>query len=195
MKLMSLLLSLALPLFAPADAQAAQPLPGDSVYQLEARVTDQQGRERAWGELAGRPRVVSMFYTHCHLMCPLIIENAKGVRKQLGAAEAARLDMAMISLDPVRDTPAAMRERMEAHGVAEGWTFLTPRAADVRALAGVMDIRYRPLDDGSINHTSVLVLLDAQGRVLARTEVENAIPDPIFIRQVRQALATPASSP
>ncbi|UNK58358.1 SCO family protein [Pseudoxanthomonas daejeonensis] len=164
-------------------------LPGDSVYQLDARAIDTQGRLLRWSDLRGQPQLVSMFYANCHLMCPLIIENAKAVRKQLPEAERQRLGVAMISLDPKRDTPAALAEVARNHRTPEDWRFLRPAPDDVPGLASVLDVRYRFREDGSINHTSVLVLLDAQGRILARSEVVGAAPDPAFLAQVRAALA------
>ena len=172
-----------------ADRDAAA-LPGDSLYQLDARAVDAHGRPLQWSDLAGRPQLVSMFYANCHLMCPLIIENAKAVQKQLPAASGARLGVAMVSLDPQRDTPAALGRVARDHRVPEGWRFLRPANDDVRALASVLDVRYRFREDGSINHTSVLVLLDAQGRELARSEVEGIAPDPAFVEQVRLAVAS-----
>ena len=157
MKIASLFLSL-LVLAAPLRAQ---PLPGDSVYHLQAGTQAADGQPVAWSSLRGQPRVVSMFYTNCHLMCPLIIENAKSLQKQLTSAERKRLGVVMVSLDPAR------------------------------AIASVLDVRYRFRDDGSINHTSVLVLLDADGRVRARSEVTGAAADPQFLTQVKALLAGP----
>ena len=52
----------------------------------------------------------------------------------------------------------------------------------------MLGIRYRELADGEFNHTSALVLLDSQGRVLARTERMGSQPDPEFLAVVRKAL-------
>ena len=175
---------------AAADAGAASPaLPGDSLYHLQAGFTDLHGQSRQWAQLQGRPQLVSMFYGNCSLMCPLILENAKAVQKQLSPAQRARLGVAMITLDPARDTPAALAEVAERNRTPADWQYLQPDADDVRAVASVLDVRYRFREDGSINHTSVLVLLDAQGRPLARSEVVGAAPDPGFLQQVRAALA------
>ncbi|QLQ27988.1 MAG: SCO family protein [Pseudoxanthomonas sp.] len=171
--------------------RCAQPLPGDSVYHLQASTQAADGQPVAWSSLRGQPRVVSMFYTNCHLMCPLIIENAKSLQKQLTSAERKRLGVVMVSLDPARDTPSAMQDVAQRHRVPDGWRFLTPAADDVRAIASVLDVRYRFRDDGSINHTSVLVLLDADGRVRARSEVTGAAADPQFLTQVKALLAGP----
>ena len=169
---------------------AVQALPGQSLYHLQAGFTDQGSHTLQWHDLRGQPQVVSMLYTNCHLMCPLIVENAKGVQKQLTPAQREKLGVVMISLDPARDTPEAMADMAQRHRVGDGWRFLQPKANDVPALANVLDVRYRFRDDGSINHTSALVLLDANGQILARSEVSSAIPDPAFIDSVRKALAS-----
>lgn len=190
--LVLLLCAAAAPAQAPQGAAAgpaASTLPGDSVYQLDARAIDSQGRLLRWSDLRGQPQLVSMFYANCHLMCPLIIENAKAVRKQLPEAERARLGVAMISLDPRRDTATVLADVARNHRAPDDWRFLRPAPDDVPGLASVLDVRYRFREDGSINHTSVLVLLDAQGRILARSEVVGAAPDPTFLEQVRTALA------
>ena len=191
--LIALALGLALGQASPATAADAgatsAALPGDSLYHLQAGFTDLHGQSRQWAQLQGRPQLVSMFYGNCSLMCPLILENAKAVQKQLSPEQRARLGVAMITLDPARDTPAALAEVAERNRTPADWQYLQPDADDVRAVASVLDVRYRFREDGSINHTSVLVLLDAQGRPLARSEVVGAAPDPGFLQQVRAALA------
>ena len=181
------------PLPATADAApaaaTAEALPGDSVYQLQAALTDQHGRDLQWSDLRGQPQLVSMFYANCHVMCPLILQNAAALQKQLPDDLRGRLGVAIITLDPERDTPQALATVARDHRTPEGWRYLRPDAGTVRALASVLDVRYRFREDGSINHTSVLVLLDAQGRELGRSEVVGIAPDPAFLQQVRTALA------
>ena len=188
----SLLLGLALSLGAgtahAAGAPAAQSLPGESLYHLQAGLTDQQGRPLQWSDLQGRPQLVSMFYANCHLMCPLILENAKALQKQLGA-DGARLGVAIITLDPARDTPEALAAVAADHRTPPEWRYLRPEADAVRALASMLGVRYRFREDCSINHTSVLVLLDAERREVARSEVTGIAPDPAFLQQVRATLA------
>jgi protein SCO1/2 len=55
-------------------------------------------------------------------------------------------------------------------------------------MASLLGVRYRALADGDFNHTSVLVLLDADGRIVARTERIGGVPDPQFVAAVRGAL-------
>lgn len=169
---------------------AATPLPGNSVYQLQATLTDASGRPRNWAEFRGKPRIATMFYGSCPYMCPLIIESGKAIDRSLTPAERARLGVVMVSLDPKRDSPAALTALINKRGIdPKRWTLLRPQPKDVRSLAAVLGIKYRALADGEFNHTSVLVLLDAEGRILARTETIGTKPDPEFLNAVRKALA------
>lgn len=180
---------------AAGGSPAAPPaeLPGDSIYRLADTYTDQAGRDFQLAEGRGRVRLVAMFYTSCRFVCPLIIDSAKGVEHALSPQERARLDVLLVSLDPARDDPAALKSVFDKRRLpADRWTLARTEAGGVRRLAAVLGIRYRPLADGEFNHTSALVLLDADGRVLARTETLGSVPDPAFLAAAKAALAVPA---
>lgn len=177
-------------LAAPKTATATAPLPRDSVYQLAVPLTDQQGRNFDWRARRGKPQLVSMFYTSCQYICPLIVDSGKGVEKALTPGQRARLGILLISMDPARDTPAALATVAGKRKLDPArWTLARPAADNVRPIAGVLGIRYRALADGEFNHTSALILLDADGRILARTEQMGSVPDPAFIAAVRRATA------
>ena len=170
-------------------AQPAPPLPGDSIYQLPLPLTDSQGQTRDWRTLRGKPRLVSMFYTSCQYICPLIIESGKAVERQLTPAQQKRLGVMLVSMDPARDNPAALKKVVDQRKLdLTRWTLAAPPADDVRAVAGVLGIRYRQLADGEFNHSSMLILVDANGRILARTEKIGTQPDPDFVAAVRKAV-------
>ncbi len=171
-----------------AANQARAPLPRDSVYQLDARLTDQTGQPRAFRSLRGRPRVVTMFYTSCQYVCPLIVDRVRAVERALAPRERERVGLVLFSMDPKRDSPEALQRLMVERKLdATRWTLLRPDPADLRAIAGVLGIRYRELADGEFNHTTALVLLDAEGRVLARTDQVSAERDAEFVAAVRAA--------
>ena len=168
----------------------AKPLPGNSVYQLNATLIDASGRSRTWAEFRGKPRIATMFYSSCPYMCPLIIESGKAIDKSLTSAERAQLGVVMVSLDPKRDSPAVLTTLVKKRGIdTTRWTLLRPDPKDLRSLAAVLGVKYRALANGEFNHTSVLVLLDEDGRILARTETIGSKPDPEFLVAVRQAIA------
>ena len=174
----------------PAAIAREAPLPPDSVYQLQAQMVDQAGHAQAWRGQRGKPRLVSMFYTSCPYMCPLIVDSGKAVERQLTPAERDRIGITLVSLDPARDTPKALQALAGKRQLdANRWSLLAPREDDVRAIAGVLGVRYRKLDNGEFNHSSELILLDADGRILARSDKVGTVPDPEFVAQVRRALA------
>jgi protein SCO1/2 len=49
------------------------------------------------------------------------------------------------------------------------WTFANAPADDVRRLAAALNIQYRQLPDGEFSHSTVITLLDAQGRMAKQT--------------------------
>ncbi len=175
-----------------ANTFAAEPTPSlasDSVYQLPLPLVDQSARHGDWRERRGDPQLVAMFYTSCQYICPLIIDSARAVERALDASQRSHLRVLLISMDPKRDTPAALSKVMQQrHLDAARWTLASPDPADVRAVAGVLGVRYRALADGEFNHTSALVLLDGEGRILARTERMGSQVDPEFLIAVKSAL-------
>lgn len=166
------------------------PVPRDSVYQLPLQLTDQHGKTWQWKDKRGKPQVVAMFYTSCQYICPLIVNSGKGVEHALAPAERSRIGFLLISMDPLRDTPAALMTVAEKRNLNPAlWTLASPKAADVRSVAGILGVRYRPLADGEFNHTSALVLIDAEGRITARTEQVGSKVDPEFMAAVHRVLA------
>jgi protein SCO1/2 len=174
---------------SPTGQAGAPALPSDSVYQLPLVLTDQHGKAGDWRQRRGKPQLVAMFYSNCRFICPLIVDSGKAVQRQLSPAQQAELGVLYISMDPARDTPARLAEVVRERRIDDArWTLAAPRPADVRSVAGVLDIRYRQLSDGEFNHTSALVLLDADGRIVARTEKMGSDIDPAFVAAVKAAL-------
>lgn len=173
-----------------APALAAPELPSDSIYRVEATLTDQDSRDFAFAEAAGVVRLATMFYATCPYVCPLIVEQIKRIENELSPDERGRLQVLLITLEAEKDTPEVLTEVARKRGVDTGrWTLARPAAADLRKLSAVLGIQYRKLPGGEFNHSSVITLLDAGGRVLARTSKLGGEPDAEFVAAVRAALA------
>lgn len=184
-----LLAGIAAPAIAAQSPATQSPLPRDSIYQLPVQLTDQDGRTQPWSSLRGKPRLMAMFYTSCQYICPLIVDSGKAIEKQLDERERGRIGIVLISMDPERDDPAALKKVVDQRKLdTSRWTLASPPPGEVRAVAGVLDTRYRALADGEFNHTSSLVLVDADGRILARTDQMGSKPDPEFVAKVKRAL-------
>ncbi|MFS8137972.1 MAG: SCO family protein [Thermomonas sp.] len=170
-------------------AGKSAPLPANSLYQLSLPLTDQDGRLADWGTRRGKPQLVAMFYTSCKFICPLIVDSGKAIERQLDGNQQKKLGILLISMDPKRDNPATLKVVVDARKLDTArWTLASPPASEVRSVAGLLGIRYRLLADGGFNHSSALVLLDSDGRILARTEKMGSNPDPEFVAEVKKAL-------
>jgi len=182
----ALLLALGL---AFACARADEPLPGDSVYQLELPLVDQDGTAFDFGAGRGRPRLVSMFYSSCKYVCPMIVDTLKKTEHALDPARRAGVDVLLVSLDPDTDTPAALKQlAAQRHIDLPRWRLANTDATHVRRLAAVLGIQYKQLGKAEFSHSTVLVLLDAQGRIVARSE-KLGEADPAFVAAVERQLA------
>jgi protein SCO1/2 len=174
---------------APAVPATARPLPRDSILQLDSKLVDHSGRAFALAGRAGHPQLVTMFYANCEAVCPLIVDTIRLTENTLTGAERRRLRVLMVSLDPERDTVPMLAAFARSHRVDPSrWTVARTDASSVRSIAALLDVRYRPAERGVISHTAAIVLLDADGRVVARTERIGSL-DPDFVAALRRTLA------
>lgn len=174
-----------------AAARVAFPaeLPPNSTYRLDVPLVDQDGRGFHFADERGKPRLVSMFYTSCKYVCPLIVDTLMATERAVDPAERPRLDVLIVSFDPDRDDPPALKRVADKRKLdTSRWTLARTEAPNVRKLAAVLGIQYRQLADREFNHSSALVLLDAQGRIVARTNTVGEI-DPDFVAKVKQTIA------
>lgn len=174
--------------FALARANAAE-LPRDSTYHLDVPLVDQDGRAFAFADGRGRARVVSMFYTSCKYVCPLIIDTLLKTERGLAPAERARIDVLLVSLDPDNDTPDALKRVADKrHLDTSRWRLARTDKAHVRSLAALLGIQYKQLENREFSHSSALVLLDADGRVVARSD-RLGEADADFVAAAKRVLA------
>jgi len=176
-----------------AVGAAVAALPSNSVYQLPIALTDQTGREFRLADRRGRPTLVSMFYSNCQFVCPMLIDTLRDTEAKLDAGERDHLGVLMVSIDPAHDTVAVLKQKADERAIATPrWAMARTDPASVRKLAAVLGIQYRALANGEFNHTTALILLDADGRIVARSS-QLGSADPAFVVKVRRALQ--ASSP
>ena len=185
------LLAVSLALVASICAMPAHAadLPGDSVYHLDVPLVDQDGVGFKFADGHGKPRVVSMFYTSCRYVCPLIIDTLLKTERALPESERGKLEVLLVSIDPDKDTPEALKRVADKrHLDTPRWRLARTDKAHVRRLAAVLGIQYKQLEDREFSHSSALVLLDARGRISARSD-RLGEADPEFVAAVGRAIA------
>lgn len=171
-------------------AGLALALPGDSVYQLDASLNDQTGHTIKLDVARGQPVLVSMFYTSCQFVCPMLVDAARDTLSRLSDDERRRVKVLLISFDPARDTPAKLQAMARERSLdAPQWTLARTDAATARKIAALLRFQYRALPDGEFNHSAELILLDAEGRVAARS-AQLAGADTRLVGELHRLLAS-----
>ncbi|MDN7673663.1 SCO family protein [Burkholderia oklahomensis] len=172
----------------PATAAAAAATATDSIYQAKATLADQDGKTFRLANLRGAPTLVSMFYTSCKMVCPMLFETIGLTLDAGGEAARKRIKVVAVTIDPDRDSVAVLRKTANAHGLDARWRLARTDRDSTRAVAALLGIQYRKLASGEFNHSSTIVLLDADGRIVAHTNTLGET-DPAFVDALRKQLA------
>lgn len=125
-----------------------------------ARVTD--------AALKGRPTLIFFGFTHCPDVCPTSLFEISEVLRAMGA-DADKVNAYFVSVDPQRDTPAAMKDYLSSFDPHLKGLTGTPEEV-ARVIAGYrVYARKVPLKDGdyTMDHTALVYLMDRDGRFVA----------------------------
>jgi protein SCO1/2 len=127
---------------------------------------DSQGRARRLAEFRGQPVLLNFVYTGCFKVCPTsaraLRQAVVGMRERFGTRQ---FQIVSIGFDQPTDSPMAMRDFAARQRIDDAnWSFLTPRAEDVPALAADFGFQFVRTPMG-YDHTLQVSLLDAEGRI------------------------------
>ena len=105
--------------------------------------------------IKGKIVTINFFYSKCEDVCPIVTSNLVKVQELLGDQVGRQVFMYSFSLKPAEDTPRAMKEYAEMHGVKPGWTFLTGKPEDLELLRRKLGFTTPDLraDKDVTNHT------------------------------------------
>ncbi len=152
---------------------AKERLSPPSVPQVAAiggpfRLTDQDGRTVTEQDFRGRPLLVFFGFTHCPDVCPTTLFEISEIMRSLGP-DADRLHALFITVDPERDTPAALKDYLSSFD--RHLTAATGDPAAIAAVAKAYRVYFKkvPLDDGgyTMDHTAIVYLMDKNGRFVS----------------------------
>lgn len=157
-------LSLAVPL------TASPPLPGNSLYHLETSWMRDDGDSLRLAELRGKTRVLTMFFSRCDDICPMLTGQLKLAEQDMSASLRARTGFVLVTLDPDDDDAESLADHRRRMGFSrENWILLRGSPDDTRQLANLLGVTYMPKqDDGQIDHNGLIVILDPEGRIVEK---------------------------
>src|SRR5215831_598939 len=141
---------------------------GSSAIGGPFKLIDQNGNSITDADIKGRPFLVFFGYTHCPDVCPTTLFDVSEVLRSLGP-DADRTGALFITVDPERDTPAALKEYLASFD--PHMRGLTGDADALAAVAKGYRVYYKkvPLDGGdyTMDHTAIVYLMDKDGRFVS----------------------------
>ncbi len=153
-------------------ASAGAEADGHSLRHLDAELAlvDQRGARFTLGSLAGKPTLLTFFYSTCTTMCPLILSDVKRIVAALPVEERDSLHVVLLTIDPARDTAARLRAVAAERALPPSWSLVTGDASSIRTVAATVGMTYRPLPDGTFAHAALYTVLGPSGRVVHQLE-------------------------
>src|SRR3982751_6518258 len=132
------------------------------------QLSDQSGQAVTEKNLNGRPTLIFFGFTHCPDVCPTSLFEISEVLRALGK-DADRVNAYFISVDPERDTAAAMKEYLSSFDPhLKGLTGSPDQIAKVISAYRVY-ARKVPLKDGdyTMDHTALVYLMGSDGKFVS----------------------------
>jgi protein SCO1 len=118
----------------------------------DTKLLDENGRKvRFKSDVLGDKTVAIQFiFTTCRAICPVMGAAFAKLQDRLGDRLGKDISLVSVSIDPVTDTPARMKQWGEQFGARPGWSLLTGEKEKVENLLKALE---------ATNHNAPVVLL------------------------------------
>jgi protein SCO1/2 len=134
---------------------------------------ERSGRAMNTSELRGKFVVADFIFTSCAGTCPAMASQMAVLQKLVKGRDDVRL--VSFSVDPERDTTAALTEYADRYGAdKEQWLFLRCEMPVIQEIA-VDRLKLVPSRDDLLMHSSLFALIDREGRIRG---LYSALKDP-----------------
>jgi protein SCO1 len=132
------------------------------------KLVDQNGRAVTEADFKGKPFLVFFGFTHCPDICPTALFEMSETLRRLGP-DADKMSALFISVDPDRDTPAALKDYLQSFHPRI--SALTGSQAEIDAVTKAYKAYAKrvPLEGGqyTMDHSAIVYLMDRDGRFVA----------------------------
>jgi cytochrome oxidase Cu insertion factor (SCO1/SenC/PrrC family) len=162
---------------------------GDQMPSLA--FVNQAGHAFTFASERGEATLVGFIYTRCRDACPIITEKFGRLDRVLGRGPYR---FALITIDPVHDTPSVLAAYARKHGVSSSrLDFLTGDPRDVERFVRSAGVAVVDNGRGELIHNAQLLVVSPDGRL---TDVVGLVAwNPETVGAEMQHVAGAASSP
>jgi protein SCO1 len=137
-----------------------------SIYQLDAKWTDDAGRTVELTALRGHPVVLAMFFANCEYACPIIVDDMRRIAASLPENTRAKTQFVLVSFDSARDTPEALKNyRTRMALPTESWTLVRGDTSSVQELAMLLGVKFKQDARGQFSHSNLITVLNPEGEI------------------------------
>ena len=127
-------------------------------------LTSSNGQRVTLADLRGKVVALTFVFTTCSGTCPILTATMAGIGRALGSDFGPRVAFVAISVDPLNDTPARLRDYAAAHRAdVPGWFFLTGASHDIDAVIRRYGAYANKTASGSFDHLFLTSLIDRAG--------------------------------
>ena len=125
---------------------------------------DQNGHRITKEDLHGYVWIADFFFSSCTTICPIMTARMSQLQK---AISTPRIHFVSFSVDPDHDTPAVLKQYSRMWEADDSrWHFLsTEKRTLAETAAGMKTFVHPPDKDTQIQHSSIFILVDGNGKV------------------------------
>ena len=158
-------------------------------YARTLSLPDQNGQARTLADFKGKVTVVFFGYTQCPDVCPTTMAELAQVKKALGK-DGERVQGVFVTVDPERDTPAALQAYMASFDpsfVALRGTLEQTKAAAKEFKVFFAKVPGKVEGSYTMDHTAGSYVLDGSGKI--RLFVRYGAPAEALTADIKALLA------
>jgi protein SCO1 len=157
-----------------------------SVQLPEVSVIRQDGKPVKFKEAVddGRPVMLNFIFTSCPGICPVLSQIFTRIQGKLGA-EAGKLHLASVSIDPENDTPEKLREYAKKFKAGPAWDHYT----GTQQASIAIQKAFKAYRGDKMNHAPVIFFRAAPEKPWIR--LEGFVSPELLIGEYDKALGKP----
>jgi protein SCO1/2 len=155
-------------------------------------LVDETGRAVTQADFADKPTLLYFGFANCPDVCPTALQTLRAMQDARGA-DATPINVALVTVDPERDTPEVLAQYVASPAFPAGLKGLGGTPEQVRAAADAFKVYAQRRDDPQsaagyvVDHSRLLYLMDRQWRTAAM--FQDSMPPADMAACVDHALA------
>lgn len=157
-------------------------------FGSDFKLADHTGRIRTVADFKGKAVVLFFGYTHCPDACPATMAHLASAVQKLGA-NAERVQMLFVTVDPERDSPAILKQYLA--GFDPSFLGLSGDPQETKNMAAEYKVFYQKQSGETpghqtVDHSTGTYIYDTSGRL--RLYVSNEMGEDVFSHDIAELL-------